>query len=220
MPITQEPTPRAATPCARSGARRVGPRRTPLVLALALAAAAPAGADPTAPLTAVPSQSLRVPGLAAPAQILVDTWGVPHIYARSEDDVFFAQGFNAARDRLFQLDLWRRRGLGRLAAALGPDFVEQDRAARLFLYRGDMRREWLAYGPQAQRIATRFVSGINAYIDLVGRDPARLPIEFDQFGYQPEKWQPEDVVRIRSHGLTRNLASEVWRATMACRSTL
>lgn len=168
---------------------------------------------------AVP-QSIRLPGLLAPAQILVDTWGVAHIYARSEDDMFFVQGFNTARDRLFQIDLWRRRGLGRLAAVFGANFVEQDRAARLFLYRGDMRREWQAYGPNALRIATRFVAGINAFIDLAGGDPSRLPLEFGAFGYAPEKWQPDDVVRIRSHGLTRNLTSEFLRAWLACRGEL
>jgi len=165
-------------------------------------------------------ETIRLSGLAAPAQILIDRWGVPHIYADSQDDVFFVQGFNAARDRLFQIDLWRRRGLGKLASVFGANFVEQDRAARLFLYRGDMRQEWLAYGQAAQRIATRFVEGINAYIDLTGSDPATLPVEFRTFGYLPEKWQPEDVVRIRSHGLTRNLVSEFTRAAMACRSDL
>lgn len=163
---------------------------------------------------------MAVPGLVAPARILIDPWGVPHLYAASADDLYFVQGFNAARDRLFQIDLWRRRGLGRLAAVFGPDFVEQDRAARLFLYRGDMAREWRSYGPDAQRIATRFVAGLNAYIDLIGRDPAKLPFEFGHFGYAPEKWQPEDVVRIRSHGLSRNLGSEVSRAIVACRAGL
>ena len=171
--------------------------------------ASAAGAQPTA-----------VPGLVAPAQILVDPWGVPHLYAASADDLYFVQGFNAARDRLFQIDLWRRRGLGRLAGVFGANFVEQDRAARLFLYRGDMAREWRSYGPGAQRIAARFVAGLNAYIDLVGRDPSKLPFEFGYFGYAPEKWQPEDVVRIRSHGLTRNLGSEVARASVACRGDL
>ena len=172
------------------------------------------------PAKAGESQSIAVAGLAAPAQILVDTWGVPHIYAGSEDDVFFAQGFNAARDRLFQIDLWRRRGLGKLASVFGANFVEQDRAARLFLYRGDMQKEWRVYGRNAERIATRFVAGINAYIDHIGSDPTRLPFEFSHFGYAPEKWQPEDVVRIRSHGLTRNLGSELSRAIAACGNDL
>ncbi len=84
------------------------------------------------------TETMRVVGIKAPAEILVDRWGVPHIYAKSEADVFFLQGFNAARDRLFQIDLWRRRGLGQLSEVFGKAFVEQDKAARLFLYRGSM----------------------------------------------------------------------------------
>ena len=163
---------------------------------------------------------LQVAGLHKPAEILVDTWGVPHIYAASQDDAFFVQGFNAARDRLFQIDLWRRRGLGELSAVFGSAYVEQDKATRLFLYRGNMQREWHAYGKNAKRVATSFVAGINAYIDYVNADPARLPFEFRQLGYAPAKWQAEDVVRIRSHGLTRNLTSEVARAKVACQADL
>lgn len=107
----------------------------------------------------VPQQAWSVNGIQQPAKILVDRWGVPHIFAENENDLFFAQGFNAARDRLFQLDLWRRRGLGQLTEAFGPQFLEQDRAARLFLYRGDMKKEWAAYGSHAQRISTNFVAG-------------------------------------------------------------
>lgn len=161
--------------------------------------------------------TLQVAGLKQPVEILVDKWGVPHIYAKDFDDGFFAQGFNAARDRLFQIDLWRRRGLGRLAEVLGPGYVEQDKASRLFLYRGDMKKEWAAYGPDARRIATAFVAGINAYIDWLDAHPERLPLEFKLLGYAPSKWEPSDVVRIRSHGLTRNLNSEVARAAMVCR---
>ena len=79
-----------------------------------------------------------VKGLAAPAEIVVDHWGVAHIYAASQRDAFFLQGYNAARDRLWQIDLWRKRGLGLLSKSFGPAYVEQDRAARLFVYRGDM----------------------------------------------------------------------------------
>ncbi|MBM3542235.1 MAG: penicillin acylase family protein, partial [Alphaproteobacteria bacterium] len=66
-------------------------------------------------------ETLRIPGLADAVEILVDRWGIPHIYANSESDLFLAQGFNAARDRLWQIDTWRKRGLGLLAADLGPD---------------------------------------------------------------------------------------------------
>lgn len=167
-------------------------------------------------------ETVAVSGLVQPVEIVVDRWGVPHLFARNEDDVFFAQGWNAARDRLFQIDLWRRRGLGELAEAFGPALVEQDRAARLFLYRGDMAREWRAYSVsgtrEAERIATRFTAGINAYIDHLRAHPEQLPWEFKQLGYEPARWAAEDVVRIRSHGLTRNLLSEANRAHTACQA--
>ena len=130
----------------------------------------------------------------------------------TQPDAFRLQGFNAARDRLWQIDLWRRRGLGRLSAALGRSYVEQDRAARLFLYRGDIGREFAAYGDDAQQIAAAFAEGVNAYIDQVERGAAPLPVEFEALGYRPERWAAEDVVRIRSHGLVSNLSDQVDRA--------
>jgi penicillin amidase len=169
---------------------------------------------------AVTEQTISVGGLEQPADILIDQWGVAHIFAASERDAFFLQGFNAARDRLFQIDLWRRRGLGQLAAVFGPAYLEQDKAARLFLYRGDMAVEWRRYGPDAQPAATRFVAGINAYIDWLVAHPDKLPYEFRTVGYWPAKWSPDDIVRIRSHGLTRNVKSEVARAKVACHASL
>ncbi len=161
-----------------------------------------------------------VAGLTKPAEIIVDKWGVPHIYADDHYDAFFVQGFNAARDRLWQIDTWRRRGLGTLSEVLGPAYVEQDKAARLFLYRGDMYAEWLAYGNDAKKITQAFTAGINAFIDLTSDHPHLLPPEFEILGYTPEQWQPEDVVRIRSNGLWRNVATEVWRARLACNGRL
>jgi len=155
--------------------------------------------------------SYAVSGPQASVEILIDRWGVPHVYATSPYDAFFAQGFNAARDRLWQIDLWRRRGLGLLSEVFGPSFVEKDRAARLFLYRGEMRGEWLAYGSDTKRVAKAFVSGVNEYVRLSLEDPALLPEEFRLMGYLPSFWSPEDVARIRSHGLYQNLASEVER---------
>jgi penicillin amidase len=158
------------------------------------------------------STRFTLDGLGAPAQICVDNWGVPHIYASTVDDVFFVQGFNAARDRLWQIDLWRRRGLGLLSEVFGPEYVARDRAVRLFLYRGDMHSEWLAYGSDTKRVATRFTAGINAFVRLTEENPELLPIEFREFRYRPALWSPEDVARIRSHGLFYNLRQEVLRA--------
>ena len=166
------------------------------------------------------AETIRLPGLHQQVEILIDHWGVPHIYAENEADLFFAQGFNATRDRLFQIDLWRRRGLGRLAEVFGPSFVEQDKATRLFLYRGDMKLEWASYSKDAEEIATNFVAGINAYIDWLEQHPEHIPFEFKKLNYKPGKWAPEDVVKIRTYGLTGNLDSEVARAQLACAGDL
>src|SRR5580692_9192618 len=120
-------------------------------------------------------ETLHLAGLKQPVDILVDHWGVPHIYAGNEADLFFAQGFNVARDRLFQIDLWRRRGLGELAEVFGPAYVEEDKATRLFLYRGDMKKEWEVYGPATEQMFQRFVAGINGYIDWLDEHPEQMP---------------------------------------------
>ena len=164
--------------------------------------------------------NFSVKGLEAPAEILVDEWGVPHIYANTHYDAFFVQGFNAARDRLWQIDLWRKRGLGELSSILGSNYIKQDEATRLFLYRGDMYREWLAYGSDAKRIAEAFTAGVNAYVALTEQNPELLPPEFGLLGYRPAKWQASEVVRIRSHGLLRNVPMEVRRARIVCEQGL
>jgi penicillin amidase len=164
------------------------------------------------------TEILTVGGLAEPARIIVDQWGIPHIRANTFSDIFFVQGFNAARDRLWQLDLWRKRGLGLLAADFGPGYLAQDRASRLFLYRGNMEAEWSCYSDDAEMICAAFANGVNAYVDLVEREPDRLPQEFAILGTQPARWSPEDVVRIRSHSLMRNALSEVLRANIIAQS--
>ena len=120
------------------------------------------------------ADEIKVSGLNKPAEIIIDSYGVPHIYAQDHYDVFFVQGFNAARDRLWQIDTWRRRGLGQLSEVLGPTYIEQDRANRLFLYRGDMYREWLSYGSDAKKITQKFTDGINAYIKYIKDNPDKL----------------------------------------------
>jgi penicillin G amidase len=156
--------------------------------------------------------SFVLTGLTGPAEIVVDRWGVPHIYAATTYDAFRVQGFNAARDRLWQIDFWRRRGLGRLSEVFGSEHVERDRAARLFLFRGDTHSDWLAYGSDTKRACTAFVEGVNAFVQMTRDDPGQLPVEFRELGYEPAFWEPSDVTRIRSHGLFKNLREEVARA--------
>jgi len=147
-------------------------------------------------------------GLSKDARIIVDRWGIPHIYGQTTDDLFFAQGFNAARDRLWQLDLWRRQGEGKLAEVFGARFVKQDAAARLFLYRGDMEREFASYHSHGREILTAFTNGINSYIDLTAAHPELLPLEFKLTRSKPGYWTPTSPL-IRIFGLTRNLSREV-----------
>src|ERR1041384_4398389 len=90
----------------------------------------------------VRAEELRLSGLQQRVEILRDRWGVPHIYAANPADLFFAQGYLAARDRLWQIDIWRRTGIGKLAEGLGPRAIERDRLARAVRFRGDWNEEW------------------------------------------------------------------------------
>lgn len=208
--------PKVCLPEAVRIARPCLPENIVLLIAMLLAAVAAHASEGRE----IPSESITLPHLQQVVEILVDRWGVPHIYAKNESDLFFAQGFYVARLRLFQIDLWRRRGLGQLAEVFGPAYVEQDKATRLFLYRGDMKKEWEAYGPGTEQMFQRFVAGINAYIDWLDQHPEQMPFEFRQLHYRPARWTAEDAIRIRSHSYLYNLASEVARARVACSSDL
>ena len=160
----------------------------------------------------VAAEEVKVRGLQKPVEVLRDQWGVPHIYAQTQDDLFFAQGYMAARDRLFQLDLWRRQGIGKLAEVLGPDFVERDRTALLLRYRGDWHQEWPSYSPDTWQIVNAFVRGVNAYI----QDPRRKKTaEFRKLGFEPGLWTPTDLVsRMAVFSMMTNVLSEAGRARM------
>ena len=97
---------------------------------------------------------VQVPGLNEAVEILADRWGIAHIYARNQDDLFFAQGYNAARDRLFQLEIWRRRVTGTMAEIQGPKALDRDIGARLLRPRGDLRLDMYHYHPQGEQIIT------------------------------------------------------------------
>ena len=154
------------------------------------------------------AETLRVDGLAAPVEILVDRWGVAHIYAENESDLFFAQGFNAARDRLFQFEIWRRQATGTTAEILGRKALQRDIGARLLKFRGDMDRELAHYHPRGQLIIESFVAGVNAYIGLTEENPDLLPVEFSLLEITPGRWTPEVVVS-RHQGLYGNIGAEL-----------
>lgn len=153
-----------------------------------------------------------VAGLDSMVEVRRDRWGVPHIYARTTHDLFFAQGYVVAQDRLWQMEMWRRAGEGRLAEVLGPAMVERDRLARLLLYRGDAALEWASYAPDAREIVGAFVRGVNARIREVRDHP---PIEFTLMGFLPEPWDSTvPLQRLGALAMTDNALEEVRRAVL------
>ncbi len=163
---------------------------------------------------AVISGKLTAKGLQQPVEVLRDRWGVAHIYGQNQHDLFFAQGFVAAQDRLFQMELWKRAGQGRLAEVLGPAFLARDVNARLLRYRGDMKAEYESYSPDTLAILTAFTDGINAYIaSLAAPGGLGLPIEFQLAGFSPDPWHPEDCLnRMAAFSMTGNAFSELEHA--------
>lgn len=153
-------------------------------------------------------ETLVAPGLIAPVEIVTDRWGISHVYAENEHDLFFAQGWAAARDRLFQFELWRRRATGTVAEILGPRELERDVGARLFRFRGDMTTEMRHYHERGDTIIPAFVDGVNAWIERTEREPDLLPLEFGLLGIEPGRWTPEVVVS-RHQGLVSNVTREL-----------
>jgi penicillin amidase len=134
-------------------------------------------------------------GLRDSVEVIRDRWGVPHIYARNVDDLFFAQGFVQAQDRLWQMEMYRRTYEGRLAEIMGAGYVAHDRLARLLRFpRPFDDAEWKSYHPEGRRIFDAFAAGVNAFIAQAGD---RLPVEFKLTGIRPERWTA-DVALLRT----------------------
>ena len=123
-----------------------------------------------------------VPGLQQSVEVLRDRWGVPHIYARNTHDLFFAQGYIAALDRLWQIDMWRRMGTGKLAEVLGPSALRRDRLARAVQFAATgtpngkvMVRKPRRSQPHSLRGSTPTSSSLSG----------KRPLEFRLAGYYP-----------------------------------
>ena len=178
--------------------------KTTTVLLLALLLGVPRDAKAQSPAQSPP---ITTKGLRAPVTLARDSAGIVHIEAANEHDLFFAQGYSAARDRLFQLELWRRQATGTMAEVLGPRWVSRDRASRLLRYRGSMTTELAHYHPRGATIIGAFVNGVNAYVDQVRANPALMPQELTWLGITPQHWTPA-VVISRHNALASNAADE------------
>jgi penicillin amidase len=162
----------------------------------------------TPSMRAQSAASPQIDGLSQPVEIIRDRWGVNHIYAQTETDLFLAQGYAAARDRLFQFEVWRRQATGTVAEMLGRRELKRDIGARLHMFRGDLDAELAHYHPRGKAIVEAFVRGVNAYIAETERTPSLLPLEFTLLGIKPQPWTPA-VVISRHQALTSNISDEV-----------
>jgi penicillin amidase len=151
--------------------------------------------------------SLQLAGLSQPVEILRDRWGINHIYAQNEADLFFAQGYAAAKDRLFQFEVWRRQATGTVAEIFGRRELQRDRGARLHMYRGDLDTDLNRYHPRGKAIVEAYVRGVNAYIAETERNPSLLPLELKMLGIKPGHWTPA-VVISRHQALAGNVGEE------------
>ena len=151
---------------------------------------------------------LEMKGLSDEVEVLRDNFGINHIYANNQKDLFFMQGYLAAKDRLFQFEIWRRQATGTTAEIFGEEELERDIGTRLFKFRGNIVDELNHYHEDGFEIVSSFVSGINTYIDEINEAPGQLPIEFKLLGIIPKKWTNEDVIS-RHQGLLGNIEEEL-----------
>ncbi|MGW8249031.1 MAG: penicillin acylase family protein [Anaerolineales bacterium] len=139
------------------------------------------------------SGEIGLPALDAPVDVYRDRYGVPHIYADTPHDLFFAQGYVHAQDRFWQMDFWRHIGSGRLSEMFGEDSLGNDRFLRTLGWAGIAQQEFDAMSASEQAILQAYADGVNAY--LAEHQGSALSLEYAILGllnpqYQPEAWQP------------------------------
>ncbi len=163
---------------------------------------------------ALPQQNgrLRMKGLRQPVEIIRDQWGVPHIYAQTEHDLFFAQGFVHAQDRLFQMDTLRRVGAGRTSEIAGPSGLAMDRFARYFGWPRAAEAQAKGISPGVAAVMGAYCAGVNHFIEQ-----EKLPVEFKLLSYRPDPWRFLDTATwstVLAWGLSVNWESELIRARL------
>ena len=155
---------------------------------------------------------LQLQGLHEPVEVLTDQYGVPHIYAHNEDDLYFAQGYMHAQERLWQMEINRRVGSGRLAELFGSIAVETDRfCRRLGMHRASIEEE-KRLPARSRRVLEAYARGVNTFLK---NNMHRLPVEFTLLGFKPDPWSPIDTIqwsKMMGWNLGGNWETELTRA--------
>lgn len=171
--------------------------------------------------TAAPTQShaLSLSGLRAPVKITRDERGIPHIEAANDEDLYFAQGYATAQDRLWQMDLLRRTTRGELSEIFGRAVLEQDKLHRTFGFAQLSESLVVKASPRTLAVLEAYARGVNAYADsLDGSAGHQLPREFQILQYKPRPWRPADSVVIGKNfaeALSTTWQTDIWRAALA-----
>jgi penicillin amidase len=158
---------------------------------------------------------LAYPGLQAPVEVLLDEHGVPSVYARDQEDAWFAAGVLHARDRRWQMELYRRVTMGRLSEVLGDSTIPFDQRFLTLGLRHAATAEWERAAPPVRVALERYAAGVNAAsAELVGR---KRPLEFQLLGISPPPWEPVDslaVGRLLAWRLAENHQAELVRGAL------
>ena len=156
-----------------------------------------------------------LPGLAAPVEVVRDANGIAHITAGNEEDALFALGFVHAQDRMWQMEMNRRIGEGRLAEVLGSAALDTDRLLRVLGLHHRASASLRHFRPNTRRRIAAYVRGVNAWIDT-RKGP--LPPEFLVLGFEPEPWRAADsavVPKIMSLDLAREWTRDRMRLRLS-----
>jgi penicillin G amidase len=159
----------------------------------------------------------RLLGLEQRAEVLRDSYGVPHIYAQNAYDLFYLQGYVTAQDRLFQMELYRRAGAGRLAEVLGEPALDSDKQFRIFGLARVAAQELPLLRDDTRANVSAYADGVNKFLEQNGD---ALPLEFVILGYRPERWSALDslvVAKLQAYDAANNLSQELLRAGLATR---